>query len=64
MRLGTNYHLDALRPWTALRGTDRDLVGISSAGFDAVRIVGELVLPDEHGAVGDRALWQQVAKNL
>ncbi|HTT92277.1 MAG TPA: hypothetical protein VMF65_22175, partial [Acidimicrobiales bacterium] len=62
MRFGTNYHLDALRPWTALRGTARDLAGISAAGFDAVRIVGELVLPDEHGDVADLALWHEVGR--
>ena len=55
MRFGTNYHLDALRPWTALRGTARDFGGIASAGFDSVRIVGELVLPDKHGGVADLA---------
>lgn len=59
MKIGTNYHLDAFRPWTAMRGMARDVEGIASAGFDAVRVVGELVLPNETGEVADTRLLHE-----
>ena len=62
MELGTNYHLDSLRPWTAWRGLERDLTGIADAGFDLVRIVGELVLPSGDGvAVAGDDLWRSAS---
>jgi hypothetical protein len=63
MELGTNYHLDSLRPWTAWRGLERDLIGIAHAGFDLVRIVGELVLPTADGVgVARDDLWRSVSE--
>lgn len=59
MLMGTNYHLDSWRPWTARRETDAEFEGMARFGLDLVRVVGDLLVPqnDESGDIADDKLF-------
>lgn len=46
---GTNFHLDAFRPWLSGDKVERNLPAIAAWGFDHVRLVGDPVLPSADG---------------
>jgi hypothetical protein len=64
LQVGTNYHLDAWRPWTFARDTDGEMAAMARFGLDLVRIVGDLIKPaeDYSGEIADASPLEQTVE--